>query len=62
MNAKTIPEFVERKVCCASPCGLHHMAYTEWGARDNPKVLICVHGLSRNARDFDDLEIGRAHV
>jgi len=31
------------------------MAYTEWGARDNPRVLICVHGLTRNGRDFDML-------
>jgi pimeloyl-ACP methyl ester carboxylesterase len=31
------------------------MAYTEWGERDNPRVLICVHGLSRNGRDFDAL-------
>lgn len=45
----------ERKVLCANPHGLHRMAYTEWGARDNPKVLMCVHGLTRNGRDFDDL-------
>lgn len=31
------------------------IAYREWGAADNPKVAICVHGLSRNAKDFDDL-------
>lgn len=29
--------------------------YREWGAADNPKVAICVHGLSRNCQDFDDL-------
>ena len=52
------PEYVERSVLCASPSGLHHMAYTQWGARDNPRVVVCVHGLSRNGRDFDDL--GRA--
>ena len=45
----------ERSVLCASPSGLHRMAYTEWGDPENPKVLICVHGLSRNGRDFDDL-------
>lgn len=43
----------EGRVQCASPAGLHHMAYVEWGAPDNPKVLICVHGLTRTARDFD---------
>lgn len=42
-------------VQCASPSGLHRMVYREWGARDNPRVLVCVHGLTRNARDFDTL-------
>ena len=37
------------------PHGLHRMAYTEWGDSDNPRVLVCVHGLTRNGRDFDDL-------
>ncbi|PXW98045.1 pimeloyl-ACP methyl ester carboxylesterase [Sphaerotilus hippei] len=31
------------------------MAYWEWGARDNPRVLMCVHGLTRQGRDFDVL-------
>lgn len=31
------------------------IAYREWGEADNPKVAICVHGLSRNSKDFDDL-------
>ena len=48
-------EFAERSVGCVSPSGLHRMAYTDWGARDNPRVLVCVHGLSRNGRDFDEL-------
>jgi len=34
---------------------MHSMAYTEWGAADNPNVLICVHGLTRLGRDFDRL-------
>lgn len=29
--------------------------YTEWGAADNPDVVCCVHGLTRNCRDFDEL-------
>lgn len=45
----------ERTVQCLGPHGLHRMAYTEWGDRDNPRVLICAHGLTRNGRDFDDL-------
>ena len=35
--------------------GLHRMAYWEWGRPDNPRVLVCVHGLSRQGRDFDTL-------
>ena len=45
----------ERKVQCLSPHGLHRMAYTEWGDPKNPRVLVCVHGLTRNGRDFDYL-------
>jgi len=42
-------------VRCISATGLHRMAYWEWGARDNPRVLVCVHGLARQGRDFDAL-------
>lgn len=35
--------------------GLHRMAYWEWGAPDNPRVVVCVHGLTRQGRDFDTL-------
>jgi pimeloyl-ACP methyl ester carboxylesterase len=42
-------------VQCITASGLHRMAYWEWGARDNPRVLVCVHGLSRQGRDFDTL-------
>ena len=47
--------FRRRKVQCASPTGLHRMAYLEWGGRDAAQTLVCVHGLSRCARDFDFL-------
>ena len=42
-------------VACLDSRGLHRMAYWEWGERDNPRVLVCVHGLSRQGRDFDTL-------
>jgi len=42
-------------VQCLSARGLHRMAYWEWGDPANPKVLVCVHGLSRQGRDFDTL-------
>lgn len=47
--------FRERNVQCISPSGLHRMAYVEWGDQDNPRVLVCVHGLTRSGRDFDFL-------
>ncbi|MWL87007.1 MULTISPECIES: alpha/beta fold hydrolase [unclassified Cupriavidus] len=42
-------------VQCISPAGLHRMAYHEWGDPANPRVLMCVHGLTRTGRDFDTL-------
>ncbi|MDR3398239.1 MULTISPECIES: alpha/beta fold hydrolase [Paraburkholderia] len=45
----------QRYVQCASPAGLHRVAYTEWGDPANPRVLVCVHGLTRSGRDFDRL-------
>jgi pimeloyl-ACP methyl ester carboxylesterase len=44
-----------RNVQCLDARGLHRMAYWEWGAAENPRVLVCVHGLSRQGRDFDAL-------
>ena len=51
-------EMRQRTVQCLSPAGLHDMAYVEWGDPENPRVLVCVHGLTRCGRDFDFL----AHV
>ncbi len=33
----------------------HRIAYTHWGDSTNPNVLLCLHGLTRNSRDFDKL-------
>ena len=44
-----------RHVQCLDPRGLHRMAYWEWGDPGNRRVLVCVHGLSRQGRDFDTL-------
>ncbi len=33
--------------------GSRRLAYTEWGDSGNPDILVCVHGLTRNSRDFD---------
>ncbi len=42
-------------VTLPDPAGTHRMVYHEWGDPNNPHVLICVHGLTRNGRDFDFL-------
>jgi len=47
-------------VSCPGPSagsseGTHRMAYWQWGRDDAPHVLVCVHGLSRQGRDFDVL-------
>lgn len=34
--------------------GFHHIAYTQWGNKNDP-LLLCAHGLTRNSRDFDTL-------
>lgn len=49
------PEPRRRSVQCASPKGLHRIAYLEWGDPRNHDALICVHGLTRSGRDFDNL-------
>jgi pimeloyl-ACP methyl ester carboxylesterase len=46
-----------KSVQCSSPAGLHRMAYKEWGDPANPRVLVCVHGVTRVAGDFDALAV-----
>jgi pimeloyl-ACP methyl ester carboxylesterase len=40
---------------CADACGGHRMAYWQWGEPQASHVVVCVHGLSRQGRDFDVL-------
>lgn len=44
-----------KQVQCLDSQGLHRMAYWEWGDPANRRVAVCVHGLSRQGRDFDAL-------
>ncbi len=37
------------------PHGFTQMGYTAWGPEDAERTVICVHGLTRNSRDFDFL-------
>lgn len=49
----------ERRIKCpdvgAGASSFHDMAYGEWGDPSNDRVVVCVHGLTRNGRDFDVL-------
>ena len=36
-----------------SKSGFHEIAYVEWGPTEAEHVVICVHGLTRQGRDFD---------
>ncbi|MDQ2819598.1 MAG: alpha/beta hydrolase [Pseudomonadota bacterium] len=42
-------------VQCSSVAGLHRIAYKQWGDPSNPRVLVCVHGVTRVSDDFDAL-------
>ena len=42
-------------VSCPDTSGGHRMAWWEWGDASAPHVVVCVHGLSRQGRDFDVL-------
>jgi pimeloyl-ACP methyl ester carboxylesterase len=46
---------IARELLVLGPHGFHRMAYTEWGGPPGGRTLLCVHGLTRNARDFDRL-------
>ena len=40
-------------VMSISKNGFHRIAYVEWGDPNSDRVALCVHGLSRQGRDFD---------
>jgi hypothetical protein len=45
-------------VSCPDAGGSHRMAYWQWGEPHAAHVIVCVHGLSRQGRDFDTLAQG----
>ena len=47
--------FSQRSFLSLSPGGFHRIAYLDWGKPAASQVVVCVHGLSRNSRDFDYL-------
>lgn len=44
-----------RTLSCLGPHGFHRVAYVEWPGPPGARTVLCVHGLTRNGRDFDDL-------
>ncbi len=42
-------------VSCPDASGAHRMAYWQWGDADAAHTIVCVHGLTRQGRDFDVL-------
>ncbi|MCM2295127.1 alpha/beta hydrolase [Rhodoferax sp.] len=50
-----MPEPTLQFVTCPDAQGGHRMAYWQWGQPDSGHVVLCVHGLTRQGRDFDVL-------
>lgn len=46
---------IEQHLLCINRDSFHRLHYTDWGDPANPRAVICVHGLTRNCRDFDAL-------
>jgi pimeloyl-ACP methyl ester carboxylesterase len=55
-RAETHERHERRRLLGLSPAGFHRLSYLLWppsGGAATGRVVVCVHGLSRNARDFD---------
>jgi pimeloyl-ACP methyl ester carboxylesterase len=50
-----MPEPSLNFISCPDAAGSHRMAYWQWGDPAAAHVIVCVHGLSRQGRDFDVL-------
>jgi pimeloyl-ACP methyl ester carboxylesterase len=53
-----MPEPTLNYVQCPDASGGHRMAFWQWGDAEAGHVVVCVHGLSRQGRDFDFLAQG----
>ena len=51
----TMSEPTLNYVLCPDATGGHRMAYWQWGNPQSAHVVVCVHGLTRQGRDFDVL-------
>jgi pimeloyl-ACP methyl ester carboxylesterase len=43
----------ERHLACLGPSGFHRIVYGEWPGPAGAPAVLCVHGLTRNGKDFD---------
>lgn len=44
-----------RRIQVDGPDGSYGLSYAEWGDPNAERTVVCVHGLTRNGRDFDHL-------
>ena len=44
-----------RALLAGTPHGFYRMSYTDWAGPAGAPTVLCVHGLTRNGRDFDTI-------
>lgn len=52
---KRAPQPTLKEVQVLGPHGFRRLAYAQWGPEKAEQTVVCVHGISRNGRDFDVL-------
>lgn len=52
----------QRSLRGLSTRGFHELVYYEWGPAKAERCVVCVHGLTRNGRDFDRLAAALAEA
>lgn len=55
LTTPTMLEPTLESITCPDAQGGHRMAYWQWGNPISDHVVLCVHGLTRQGRDFDTL-------
>ena len=54
-SGATMAQPTLHSITCPDAQGGHRLAYWQWGAADAEHAIVCVHGLTRQGRDFDVL-------
>lgn len=55
LSSHPMTEPALRHILCEDAAGGHRVAYWQWGDPDSGHVVLCLHGLTRQGRDFDVL-------